>query len=250
MPRYRFSWDAFADEVVEAFAESLGYHPNEFEGSPRAFLEEVVKRPMKRTLADADAPPWVGQSGTRELRLLRRSYEGLVEEGVAPIEVASGSHQWHTFAGGSINRLLASAMEDLGAGKWTAGNLTLKTTKPVATAVVSDALHRLGDHDWDEQARRLVARSSHIQVSKFQPCLLRVGRAGEKACHLLVSCSGEYDSGLSSRRAGGEARRGGGARGSSRVNKRLWSTDRHGHTKDARGQTNCRWGVLTMRGNA
>ncbi|MEQ9078259.1 MAG: hypothetical protein RLP09_30610 [Sandaracinaceae bacterium] len=45
MPRYRFSWDAFADEVVEAFAESLGYHPDEFEGSPRAFLEEVVQRP-------------------------------------------------------------------------------------------------------------------------------------------------------------------------------------------------------------
>ncbi len=159
----------FERAVVQVVKAERGRVPS-WLGYPSMLSFELCQE-MKRTLADDDAPPWIGESGRRELRLLRRSYEGLVEEGVAPVEVASGSHQWHTFAGGSINRLLASAMEDLGAGKWTAGNLTLKTTKPVATAVVTDALRRLGDHDWDEQARRLVACSSHMQVSKFQPCL-------------------------------------------------------------------------------
>ena len=159
----------FEKSVVQVIKAERGRVPS-WLGYPSMLSFELCQE-MKRTLNDDDTPPWLGDHGGPELRLLRPGYEGLREEGLAPIEVASGSHQWHTFAGGRINRLLASAMEDLGAGKWTAGNLTLKTTKPVATALVSAALEQLRIHDWDEQARHLVARSSHIQVSKFQPCL-------------------------------------------------------------------------------
>jgi ATP-dependent Lhr-like helicase len=139
-------------------------------GFPSMLSYELCQE-MKRALAADDSPTWLTPPARRELGLLRRSYEGLVEPGVAPIEAAGGSHQWHTFAGGAINRLLASALEDLGAGKWTAGNLTLKPTKPLADAVVTDALARLRDVDWRAQARRYVARMSHLQVSKFQVCL-------------------------------------------------------------------------------
>lgn len=139
-------------------------------GFPSMLSYELCQE-MKLALADDDAPTWLTPPARRELGLLRRSYEGLVEPGVAPIEAAGGSHQWHTFAGGAINRLLASALEDLGAGKWTAGNLTLKPTSPLADAVVTDAITRLREVDWPAQARRYVARMSHLQVSKFQVCL-------------------------------------------------------------------------------
>jgi ATP-dependent Lhr-like helicase len=139
-------------------------------GFPSMLSYELCQE-MKRALADDDTPTWLTPPARRELGLLRRSYEGLVEPGVAPIEAAGGSHQWHTFAGGAINRLLASALEDLGAGKWTAGNLTLKPTSPLADAVVTDAIARLREVDWPAQARRYVGRMSHLQVSKFQVCL-------------------------------------------------------------------------------
>lgn len=136
-----------------------------------AMLSYELCQEMKRTLADTDEPTVLGEAARRELRLLRHSYEGLVNPDEAPLEVAGGTHQWHTFAGGTINRLLASALESLGAGRWTAGNLTLKPNKPVATAAITEAIAELRDHDWRSEADRLVARSTHLQVSKFQPCL-------------------------------------------------------------------------------
>ena len=85
--------------------------------------------------------------------------------------VAGASHQWHTFAGGRTNRLLAWALEDLGAGTWTGRQPDVQGHGARGDGPVSAAIGRLREHDWDEQARRLVARSSHVQVSKFQPCL-------------------------------------------------------------------------------
>lgn len=155
--------------LVQVVPASRGRVPS-WLGFPSMLSYELCQE-MKRALADDAEPPWLTAPALRELGLLRRSYEGLVEPGVAPIEASGGSHQWHTFAGGAINRLLASALEDVGAGKWTAGNLTLKPTSPIADAVVTDAISRLREVDWPAQARRYVARVSHLQVSKFQACL-------------------------------------------------------------------------------
>lgn len=85
MPRYRFSWDAFADEVVEAFAEPLGYDPDEFDGSPRAFLEEVVKRPNATSVQhhkDVILDAWVAcHEGTA-----RYLFQRLADIGVGPTD--------------------------------------------------------------------------------------------------------------------------------------------------------------------
>ncbi|RZO52512.1 MAG: DEAD/DEAH box helicase [Sandaracinaceae bacterium] len=83
MPRYRFSWDAFADGVVEAFADSLGYDPDELDETPRAFLEREVKRPNSTFVKhhkDVILEAWVARhEGTA-----RYLYQRLADIGVGP----------------------------------------------------------------------------------------------------------------------------------------------------------------------
>ncbi|HVT01744.1 MAG TPA: hypothetical protein VHL58_00030, partial [Thermoanaerobaculia bacterium] len=45
MPRYRFSWDAFSDEVVNALADAYGYADRRNELGPREWLTKAAARP-------------------------------------------------------------------------------------------------------------------------------------------------------------------------------------------------------------
>ncbi|MCK6536211.1 MAG: DEAD/DEAH box helicase [Polyangiaceae bacterium] len=139
-------------------------------GSPSAGSGELSAE-MKRLLRAEHQPRWVGPVGSRELALLRESYAGLVEEGEAPVEMVEDGATWHTFAGGAINALLAKGMEENGAGKWVAGNLSLRRREPIAAAEVGAVVQRLREVDWQDLALRTARDVPNVSVSKFQPCL-------------------------------------------------------------------------------
>ena len=113
---------------------------------------------------------WLTRTAAVELASMRESYAGLLEEGTAPLEDHPDGVQWHTFAGGAVNRLLAAGLEKTSGKKWVAGNLSLRCKDLSATAA-SEAIRGLADLDWERvsaDAARYMARG---MLSKFQPCL-------------------------------------------------------------------------------
>ena len=70
---------------------------------------------------------------------MRESYDGLLEEGAAPLEDQPDGVQWHTFAGGAVNRLLAAGLEQKSGKRWVAGNLSLRC-KDVPVTAAGDAI--------------------------------------------------------------------------------------------------------------
>ena len=101
---------------------------------------------------------------------MRASYEGLLEEGTAPLEDHPDGVQWHTFAGGAVNRLLAAGLEERTGKKWVAGNLSLRC-KDVPVTAASDAIRALADLDWESVAAAAARDMARGMLSKFQPCL-------------------------------------------------------------------------------
>jgi len=94
----------------------------------------------------------------------------LLEEGTAPLEGHTEGVQWHTFAGGAINRLLAKGREQKSGKKWLAGNLSLRC-KDLSMTAAGDTIRSLADLDWEEVAAGTARDMARGLVSKFQPCL-------------------------------------------------------------------------------
>ncbi|MFO0554340.1 MAG: DEAD/DEAH box helicase [Polyangiaceae bacterium] len=113
---------------------------------------------------------WLSKSAATELAGMRESYEGLVEEGAAPLEEHPDGVQWHTFAGGAVNRLLAAGLEQNSGKKWVAGNLSLKC-KDIALTAASDAVRALAGLNWEQVAAHAAREMARGMLSKFQPCL-------------------------------------------------------------------------------
>ena len=101
---------------------------------------------------------------------MRASYGGLLEEGTAPLEDLPDGVQWHTFAGGAVNRLLAAGLEQTSGKKWVAGNLSLRC-KDLPLTAAGDAIRSLADRDWEQVAAAAARDMARGMVSKFQPCL-------------------------------------------------------------------------------
>jgi hypothetical protein len=58
--------------------------------------------------------------------------------------------QWHTFAGGAVNRLLAAGLGAKSGTKWVAGNLSVRCSGlPVGAA--GDAIRGLADLNWEHE---------------------------------------------------------------------------------------------------
>lgn len=138
-------------------------------GPPRN-LSWALCQEMKRTLAD-DAPMAVlGKAAQGELEALRQTYVGLVGEGEAPLEATDEGVQWHTFAGGAINRLLAAALEQETGRRWTPGNLSLKI-KDAGLSWAGLAIESLARVDWSGLASGEASGEVRGSLSKFQRCL-------------------------------------------------------------------------------
>jgi hypothetical protein len=101
---------------------------------------------------------------------MRDSYDGLLGEGSAPIEELPDGVQWHTFAGGAVNRLLAAGLEQKSGKKWVAGNLSLRC-KDIDFGAAGDVIRSLADLDWERVAAGAAREMARGTLSKFQPCL-------------------------------------------------------------------------------
>ena len=113
---------------------------------------------------------WLTRTAAVELASMRESYAGLLEEGTAPLEDHPDGVQWHTFAGGAVNRLLAAGLEKTSGKKWVAGNLSLRCKDLSATAA-SEAIRGLADLDWERVSADAARDMARGMLSKFQPCL-------------------------------------------------------------------------------
>ncbi len=125
---------------------------------------------MQVLLAPGQESDWLSLLAQRTLDELRSGYEGLLEEGAAQLEDHGETVQWHTFAGGGINRLLAAGLESLTGDKWVVGNLTLKS-KVAGIAKARDAIRQLRELDWEALAVTRAHELARGRISKFQPCL-------------------------------------------------------------------------------
>jgi ATP-dependent Lhr-like helicase len=135
----------------------------------------VLSYPLSQAMMDVLIEPgperdWLTPVAQRTLDELRSGYDGLLEEGTAPLEDHGEHVQWHTFAGGGVNRLLAAGLELLTGDKWVVGNLTLKSKAP-GVAKVRDAVRRLRELDWESIATARAHELARGRISKFQPCL-------------------------------------------------------------------------------
>ena len=119
---------------------------------------------------EADEAEWLTRTAALELQSLRDGYGGLLEAGSAPLEETPDGVQWHTFAGGAVNRLLAAGLNAQSARKWVSGNLSLRC-KDIGLAAAGEAVHTLAGLDWERTAAGAARGMVRGMISKFQPCL-------------------------------------------------------------------------------
>ena len=139
-------------------------------GLPGVLSTELCQAMRDVLLHERQEAGWLSRAAALELVSMRESYAGLLEEGSAPLEHQPDGVQWHTFAGGSVNRLLAAGLEQASGKKWTAGNLTLRCKDLPVTAAV-DSIRSLAHLDWEHVATVAAREMGRGLLSKFQPCL-------------------------------------------------------------------------------
>lgn len=138
---------------------------------PPSVLSFVVCQAMRDVLrSDDDGGATLTPGAAAELRSLREGYADILDAGDAPLESTDDAIQWHTFAGGAINRLLAAGLEELTHKKWVSGNLTIRS-KEVGLAETRRALARLVGLRWEPIATAKAHAMVRGVISKFQPCL-------------------------------------------------------------------------------
>ncbi len=125
---------------------------------------------MQALLTPGPEATWLTTVAARSLNELREDYEGVLEEGSTALEDHGSEVQWHTFAGGGINRLLAAGLESITGDPWVVGNLTLKSKVP-GLVKARDAVRQLRGLDWEALATKAAHDLARGRISKFQPCL-------------------------------------------------------------------------------
>jgi ATP-dependent Lhr-like helicase len=159
-------WGRGAMSVKPASATQV---PN-WVGAP-GVLSLAVCQAMRETLVSDDTcGAMLTSSAQAALRSLREGYSELLHASPAPIESTGDTIQWHTFAGGSINRLLAAGLERLTGKKWVSGNLTLRS-KEADLVETNRAIAQLPGLGWEPIASDKAHAMVRGVISKFQPCL-------------------------------------------------------------------------------
>lgn len=139
-------------------------------GLPGVLSNALCQGMLHVLLHEKEEGAWLSKTAAAELVAMRESYDGLLEEGTAPLEDHPDGVQWHTFAGGAVNRLLAAGLEQKSGKKWVAGNLSLQC-KDIAFTAASDAIRSLADLNWERVAAAAAREMARGMLSKFQPCL-------------------------------------------------------------------------------
>jgi ATP-dependent Lhr-like helicase len=139
-------------------------------GLPSVLSSALCQGMLDVLLHERQEGAWLGPAAAAELAAMRESYDGLLEAGTAPLEDHPDGVQWHTFAGGAVNRLLAAGLEQKSGKRWVAGNLSLRC-KDIALTAASDAIRSLADLSWERVAAGAAREMARGMLSKFQPCL-------------------------------------------------------------------------------
>lgn len=139
-------------------------------GLPGVLSPKVCQAMMDVLMHEQQEAGWLTRTAAAELASMRESYAGLLEEGTAPIEDHPDGVQWHTFAGGAVNRLLAAGLERNSRTKWVAGNLSVRC-KDLPAVAAGDAIRALADLDWERVSADAARDMARGLLSKFQPCL-------------------------------------------------------------------------------
>ena len=139
-------------------------------GPPNVLSYEICQA-MREVLVTEDPPELtLTPTAAGELRSLREGYGDLLSLAAAPLESTADGVQWHTFAGGAINRVLAAGLEHLTDQRWVAGNLSLKS-KDSSLAATHAALAALPGLAWEPLTFAKARTMARGTISKFQPCL-------------------------------------------------------------------------------
>jgi ATP-dependent Lhr-like helicase len=139
-------------------------------GLPGVLSAPLCQAMMDVLLHEKQEAGWLTPAAAQELASMRGSYGGLLEAGTAPLEDQTDGVQWHTFAGGAVNRLLAAGLEARTAKKWVAGNLSVRC-KDLPVTAASEAIRGLSGLDWESVAAGAARSMARGVLSKFQPCL-------------------------------------------------------------------------------
>jgi ATP-dependent Lhr-like helicase len=139
-------------------------------GLPGVLSNALCRAMMDVLLHERQEGAWLSRRAAAELASMRESYGGLLEEGTAPLEFLPDGVQWHTFAGGAVNRLLAAGLEQTTGKKWVAGNLSLRC-KDIAFSEAEQALRTMAALNWEHVATDSAQSMARGMLSKFQPCL-------------------------------------------------------------------------------
>jgi len=175
---FRLGGRAWQVEHVEWSRGVLHVEPAEAGRLPRwlgqpSMLSEPICQAMMGLLCDGfgdSVAASMSATAKSVLDGMRESYAGLLAAGTAPLEENHDLVQWHTFAGGAINRLLAAGLERRTQVRWSAGNLSLRA--PGVSAVTAmEAIRTLLAEDWEGLAAEIAGGVARGPVSKFQPCL-------------------------------------------------------------------------------
>lgn len=173
---FRLAGRAWQVELADWSKGVLHVKPAEFGRVPSwlgapGLLSRPVCAAMWEVLGqEGEEGAWLGAEASGELSQLRESYAGLVGEGEAPLEDQGEGVQWHTFAGGAVNRLLAAGLERATGKRWTSGNLSLKC-KEVGLVKAKGSVGELASSDWEVLASEVARGFARGMLSKFQPCL-------------------------------------------------------------------------------
>ena len=173
--RFRLSGRSWKVERIDWSRGQVWVAPSErgripsWTGLP-ALLPAELTAEMMAILASESDLPWLDAPGAAQMAGLREAYSGLLDPGTAPLEGTSAGVQWHTFAGGAVNRLLAAGLKQVTGDRWTPGNLSLKT-KDLDVAGALRSVRRLEEVDWDAAALVAAQAMARGRISKFQPCL-------------------------------------------------------------------------------
>lgn len=139
-------------------------------GQPGVLAEALCQAMMDVLLREDDEATWLTRSAAIELQSLREGYSGVLEAGRAPLEDTADGIQWHTFAGGAVNRLLAAGLAKGTGKKWISGNLSVRC-KDIGFVAAGEAVRNLAGLHWERVAVDAAHSMLRGMISKFQPCL-------------------------------------------------------------------------------
>jgi ATP-dependent Lhr-like helicase len=139
-------------------------------GLPGVLSRALCQAMLDVLVSDGQQGCTLAPGAATALTSLRDGYAGVLEAGTTSFECTAEGVQWHTFAGGGVNRLLSGGLQALTGLPWIAGNLSVRCKDAVPDSALC-AIESLVGQDWEQLAASAARGMARGSLSKFQPCL-------------------------------------------------------------------------------